>query len=71
MERAIDRIMTTFRMMVHLTPDQEREARERVERYLRGKGTDEHILVVAGLTYLRGRGTKRRRASASVENRVE
>jgi hypothetical protein len=64
--------MTTYRMMVHLTPDQEQEARERVERFLQDKGTDEHTLAVAGLKYLRGLGTKRRLvADQSVQNRVE
>jgi hypothetical protein len=72
MQVAIDRVITTYRMMVHLTPDQEKEARERVERFLEDKGTDEHMLVVEGLKYLRGRGTKRRRVvSESVQNCVE
>ena len=55
---AIERVMTTYRMMVQLTPEQEREARERVARFLQGKGSDEHMLAVEGLKYLRGRPTK-------------
>jgi hypothetical protein len=58
MQAAIDRVMTTYRMMVHLTPEQEEEAREHVGRFLQGKGTDEHMLAVEGLKYLRGRPTK-------------
>jgi hypothetical protein len=64
--------MTTYRMMVHLTPDQEQEARERLERFLQDKGSGEHMLAVEGLKYLRGRGTRRRRvARESVHNCVE
>ena len=72
MQAAIERVMTTYRMMVHLTDEEEQEARERVGKYLRDKGTDEHVLVVAGLKYLRGRGTKRRHvAMGPVQNCVE
>jgi hypothetical protein len=51
-------------LMVQLTPEQEQEARERVGRFLQDKGTDEHMLAVEGLKYLRGRATKRRRVLA-------
>lgn len=71
MQAAIERVMTTYRMMVHLTPEQEREARERVERYLQGKGSDDHMLTVEGLKYLRGRPTTRRRRNRSVQICVE
>lgn len=72
MQSAIERVMTTYGMMAHLTPEQEQEARERVEKYLRDRGTDEHVLVVAGLKYLRGRVTKRRGvARESVQHCVE
>ena len=71
MQAAIERVMTTYGMMVHLTPEQEQEARERVERYLQGKGSDEHMLAVEGLKYLRSRPTKQRRRGGSVQNRVE
>ena len=64
MQAAIERVMTTYGMMVHLTPEQEQEARERVGRFLQDKGTDEHMLAVEGLKYLRGRATRRRRVVA-------
>jgi uncharacterized protein YoaH (UPF0181 family) len=72
MQTAIERVMTTYGMMVDLTPEQQQEARERVGRFLQGKGTDEHMLAVEGLKYLRRRATKRRRVAAkSVQHRVE
>jgi hypothetical protein len=54
MQTAIESVMTTYGMIVRLTPDQERETRERVEQFLQGKGSDEHMLAVEGLKYLRG-----------------
>jgi YD repeat-containing protein len=64
MQSAIERVMTTYGMLVHLTPEQEQEARERVGRFLQDKGTDEHMLAVEGLKYLRDCATKRRRVVA-------
>jgi uncharacterized protein YoaH (UPF0181 family) len=61
MQAVIDRVMATYRMMVQLTHDEEQEARERVGRFLQGKGTDEHMLAVEGHKYLRGRPAKQRR----------
>jgi hypothetical protein len=71
MEAAIDRVMTTYRMMLDLTPDEEREVRERVARFLEGKGSDEHMLAVEGLKFLRSRPSKQHRRGGSVQNRVE
>ena len=71
MQAAIDRVMSTYGMLVHLTPDQERETRDRVRRFLRGKGSDERILAVEGLKFLRGSAHKRRVVSQSLENCVE
>ena len=69
MQAAIERVMTTYGMLVQLTPEQEREARERVSRFLQDKGSDGHMLAVEGLKYLRGRPIKRRRAAGgSVQN---
>jgi hypothetical protein len=42
MQAAIERVMTTYGMLVQLTPEQEQDARERVGRFLQDKGTDEH-----------------------------
>jgi hypothetical protein len=58
MQAVIDRVMTAYRMMVQLTQDEEQEARERVGRFLQGKGTVEHMLAVEGFKYLKGRPTK-------------
>ena len=69
MQAAIERVMTTYGMLVQLTPEKEQEARERVASFLQGKGSDEHMLAIEGLKYLRGRPTKRRRpAGGSVQN---
>lgn len=54
MQAVIERVMTTYRMIVRLTPDQEHETRKRVEQFLQGKGSDEHMLAVEGLKYLKG-----------------
>lgn len=40
-EAAIERVMTPYRMIVHLTDEEEQEARERVGRPLQDQGTDE------------------------------
>ena len=57
MQAAIERVMTTYGMIVQLTPEQEQAARERIGRFLQDKGTDEQMLNVEGLKYLRGRAT--------------
>ncbi|MCK1514099.1 hypothetical protein IVB22_16285 [Bradyrhizobium sp. 190] len=62
MQAAIDRVMQAYGMMVSLTPEQERDAREKVSRYLENKGDDEHKLAVEGLKHLLGHIPKRRRA---------
>jgi hypothetical protein len=69
MQTAVERVMQTYGMMVSLTAEQEREARERVSRFLEDKGSDEHKLAV-GLRHLLGRSTKRRR-TASTQDCVE
>ena len=61
MQTAVERVMQTYGMMVSLTAEQEREARERVSRFLEDKGSDEHKLAVEGLRHRLGRSTKRRR----------
>ena len=55
MQAAIDRVMQTYGMIVNLTADEERAAREKGTIYLAEKpGTDENALAVEGLRYLRG-----------------
>ena len=54
MQAAIDRVMETYGMMVNLSADEERAARERVTSYLVEKpGADEKALAIEGLRYLR------------------
>jgi hypothetical protein len=54
MQQAIDRVMQAYGMMVNLTPDEERIARERVSAFLaRANVDDENRLAVEGLKYLR------------------
>ncbi len=54
MQAAIDRVMHTYGMLVNLTVEQERLAREKVARFLASAKTDdENQLAVEGLRYLR------------------
>ncbi|MES2196312.1 MAG: hypothetical protein V4517_17980 [Pseudomonadota bacterium] len=54
MQAAIDRVMHTYGMLVNLTVEQERLARDKVASFLAGAKTDdENQLAVEGLRYLR------------------
>jgi hypothetical protein len=54
MQLAIDRVMQAYGMMVNLTPDEERTAREKVAAFLATADVqDENRLAVEGLKYLR------------------
>jgi hypothetical protein len=54
MQAAIDRVMQTYGMIVNLTPEEERNIRERVAMFLAtAKTEDETKLAVEGLRYLR------------------
>lgn len=54
MQAALDRVMHTYGMLVNLTAEQERLAREKVASFLAGANTDdENKLAVEGLRYLR------------------
>ncbi len=54
MQAAIDRVMHTYGMLVNLTVEQERLAREKVASFLASAKTDdENQLAVEGLRYLR------------------
>jgi hypothetical protein len=51
---AIDRVMQTYGMLVNLTPEQEKSAREKVSIFLaKAKTEDETRLAVEGLRFLR------------------
>jgi hypothetical protein len=59
MQAAIDRVMKTYGMIVNLTVDEQRAARQKVTRYLAGKPeTDEKALAIKGLRYLRSVGER-------------
>ena len=59
MQTAIDRVMHTYGMLVNLTLEQEREAREKVTNFLAtAKTDDETKLAVEGLGYLRSSGER-------------
>ncbi len=54
MQAAIDRVMKTYSMIVNLTAEQERVAREKVTCHLAEQpAADENVLAVEGLRYLR------------------
>jgi hypothetical protein len=54
MQAAIDRVLKTYGMIVNLTADEERAAREKVTSYLAEKPeADEKALAIEGLRYLR------------------
>jgi hypothetical protein len=54
MQAAVDRVMKTYGMIVNLTADEERAAREKVTSYLAEKPeADENALAIDGLRYLR------------------
>jgi hypothetical protein len=54
MQAAVDRVMRTYGLMVSLTDDEERAARERVVSFLAEKPEiDEKALAIEGLRYLR------------------
>jgi hypothetical protein len=55
MEAAIERVMTTYGMMVNLTLAQEQTVREKVSKFLEERSeTDEQKLAIEGLRYVRG-----------------
>jgi hypothetical protein len=54
MQAAIDRVMQTYSILVNLTAEEERNARDEVSKVMAGANTDdENKLAVAGLKYLR------------------
>lgn len=54
MQAAIDRVMQTYGMLVNLTAEEERKARDEVSKVMaRANTNDENKLAVAGLKYLR------------------
>jgi hypothetical protein len=54
MQAAVDRVMKTYGMIVNLTADEERAAREKLTSYLAEKAEiGEKALAIEGLRYLR------------------
>jgi hypothetical protein len=55
MQAAVDRVMKTYGMIVHLTPAQAMVVREKLSSFLGEKSeTDERKLAIDGLRYVRG-----------------
>jgi hypothetical protein len=53
MQAAVDRVMKTYGMIVSLTADEERVARERVTSHLSDRPrVDKNALAIEGLRYL-------------------
>lgn len=56
MQVAVNRVMQTYGMLVDLSLEEERDARDSVSAFLaQSKATDEQALVVEGLRFLRAR----------------
>ena len=54
MQAAVDRVMQTYTLLVNLTPEEERVAREKVTSFLAENSVaSERQLAVEGLRYLR------------------
>lgn len=54
MQEAMDRVMQAYGLMVTLSPTDEADARERVQRHLATLQGDENTLAIEGLRFLRG-----------------
>jgi hypothetical protein len=54
MQTPIERVMQAYGMMVNLTVEQEKAARERLEQFLENRGGNDQELAVQGLKFLRG-----------------
>ena len=62
MEAAINRVMHTYGMLVNLTLEEERNARDELTKFLaKSKTADEHALAVEGVKFLRGHKPARTR----------
>ncbi|MET4294748.1 hypothetical protein ABIB06_006581 [Bradyrhizobium sp. LB8.2] len=61
----IDKIMQTYGMMVPLTSEEERAARERLVKFLSDKSDDARKLTIEGLKFLRGERPARTRRARS------
>jgi hypothetical protein len=63
MQEVIDQVMRAYGLMVNLTAEEERAARERLEDFLKDKSDGSHRLAVEGVKFLRGaRQSRTRRA---------
>ena len=63
MQTPLERVMQAYAMMVTLTPEQEDAARDRLQRFLKGRSGTDHELAVQGLQFLRGTRVSRRRSA--------
>jgi hypothetical protein len=65
MQTTIERVMQAYGMMVNLTAEQEKAARERLGHFLKNRDGDDRELAVQGLQFLRGnRRTQNRTQTA-------
>jgi hypothetical protein len=64
--RVIERVMQTYQLLVNLTADEERAAREKVTKFLEGKTDDDHILTIQAIKFLRGARISRTRRARSL-----
>lgn len=63
MQKAVKRAMDAYALMVNLSPEHERLARERLEKHLSELDGDDNTLAVEGLKFLRDpRPVRQRRA---------
>ena len=49
MEKVVERVVRTYGMMVDLTAEEEKEARERVLKFVEGRSGDENPLTVEAM----------------------
>lgn len=64
MQKAVERVMQAYTLMVTLSPGEESETRQRLEEHLAGMSGDENVLAVEGLKFLREPRPTRHRRSA-------
>jgi hypothetical protein len=63
MQEAVDRVMQAYALMVTLSPEEQADARKRLQEHLSGIEGDENALAVAGLRFLRNPRPARRRGN--------
>ncbi len=62
MQEAVDRVMQAYGLMMTLSPAEEANARQRLQRHLRNLPGDERTLAIEGLRFLRDPRVDRNRS---------